>query len=315
MKYKWVCTCEIGSSERVEKNFKSFEEVNRYVRNIISKYVDITAYINELKSYGNYKYFLDRAKFLTKYIKDPSFPYSEADFPLENREDYDDYNTYFEDSEDFDDEPYIKECFDEFEDFYLAKELLDLRDIGVDFMSEFVLPDSNTFEDLRVSFEGYLDVIVKKQSDWGKSSHPIMVLQVLQNASEPLLQEDIRHAIYWKFEEAVHRNSIGRIINMLKELGFDITWSKEGYLLTESDNPAPSAKKEISFGSSANSVMILCALQSSHTPLTRNDIVKKIKERFYHDIDVKTVGRNVELLKGLGYEIKKFGNKGYLLQK
>ncbi len=315
MKYKWNCKCEIYPNKEETLTFKSFEKTNQYVREIISKHVDLSSYIEELKGYGNYKCFHARAEFLTKYIEDPSFPYSEADLPSDKLEDYDDHNTYFEESEDFDDEPDFKDFFNDFDDFYLSKGLLDLRDIGVDFMSEFIFPDPDTFEDLRVSFNGKLDIIVSKQSDWGKSSHPIMVLKVLQNASKPLLQEDIRHAIYWEFEESVHRNSVGRTVNMLKDLGFEITWSKDGYLLTESDKPAPAAEKEISFGASANPVMILLVLQSADEPLTRDRIVEKIKERFNHNIDVKTVGRNVELLQEFDYKIKKFGNKGYLLQK
>ncbi len=314
MKYKWVCTCEIGSSERVEKNFKSFEEVNRYVRNIISKHVDITAYINELKSYGNYKYFLDRAEFLKKYIEDPNFPYSEADFPLEKPEDYDDY----EELDDFDDKIDIEE-FLENGDFYFSKELLDLRDVRVDFVSEFVFPNPDTFDDLLVSFEGRLDITVTKQKCFEPSSYPLMVLKVLEDADKPMSQERIGEKVKEVFRDSLkkplHRNIIGRIIKMLKDLGLTITRSKEGYLLDKSYlNESPSIEENF-FGTKANSVMILLVLRSADTPLTRKEIVKKIKERFHHTIDVKTVGRNVELLQDFDYTIKKFGNKGYLLQK
>ncbi len=316
MKYKWKCKCEIFPNDAEVSVFKSFEEANQYVRKIISKHVDISSYIEELKGYGNYKYFLDRAEFLTKYIEDPNFPYSEADFPLEKPEDYDD-------------EHYIKECFDEFEDFYVSNEVLDLNNAGVDFMSKFVLPNPDTFEPLEVSFEGRLDITVTKQEDWEPSSYPIMVLKVLEDADEPMSQEKISQKIedrffkyrFYEYEgkKALHRNIIGRIIKMLKDLGFTINRSKEGYLLDRSAaNESPKIKED-SFGSKANSVMILLVLQSADVPLTREDIVKKIKERFHHDIEVKTVGRNVKLLQKnfeyFKYEIKKFGNKGYLLQK
>ncbi len=328
MKYKWKCRWEIYPIPETEIIFNSFEEVNRFVRDIISKHVDISSYIEELKGYGNYKYFLHRAEFLKRYIEDPNFPYSEADFPFENHSDYDDCDTYFDDA------PEFKECFKDFENegFYISNEKLDLNP-AVDFMSDFVLPDPNSFDDfydgkMRVSFEERLDITVTKQEGWEPSSYPIMVLKVLEDAAgvdEPLLQVEISQKIESRFfkrrlyeyegKKALHRNIIGRILKMLRDLGLTINRSKEGYLLDKSCmNESPSIK-EGSFGSKANSVMILCVLQSADEPLTRGEIVEKIKERFNHKIEIKTVGRNVELLQDFDYKIKKFGNKGYLLQK
>ncbi len=323
MKYIWKCKCEIGSSERVKKNFKSFEEANQYVREIISKHVDISSYIDELKSYGNYKYFLDRADFLTKYIEDTSFPHSKDDFPLEKPEDYDDDPSL---------KPKSKEGIEIIEAFEFSEKRICLVEYNenpfFDFMSDFVLPNSYSFcnKEMRVSFEGRLDITVTMQEDWEPSSYPIMVLKVLQDTNEPLLQKEIGNRVEWRFfydydfydreKNHLHRNIIGRIIKMLKDLGFPITRSKEGYLLDKSCMNESLSIKEGSFGSKANSVMVLLVLQSADTPLTREDIVKKIKERFHHDIEVKTVGRKVEMLKEeFKYKIKKFGNKGYLLQK
>ncbi len=321
MKYKWKCRYQICPAPENVIFFNSLEEVNRFVRDIISKHVDLSSYIEELKSYGNYKYFFDRAEFLKRYIEDPSFPSGKADFPLESPEDYDD-------------EPYIKECFDEFEDFDLSEERLVLDNAEIDFRSDFVLPDPNSFYsfyngEMRVSFNEQLDIlIVQEQEEWEPSAYPIMVLKVLSNAAdvnESLSQEEIGEMVGRDFfdydyrdvssPKTLHRNIVGRIIKMLRNLGFTITRSKEGYLLDRSCmNESPSIK-EGSFGSKANSVMVLLVLQSADLPLTRGEIAEKIKERFHHKIDVKTVGRNVELLQDLEYKIKKFGNKGCLLQK
>lgn len=71
----------------------------------------------------------------------------------------------------------------------------------------------------------------KTNIDFGTSAYPIMLLNVLEKAEKPLLQEDIISAILKKYHVSIHRKTIGRLIKGLIDLGYDIEHTKEGYKL------------------------------------------------------------------------------------
>ena len=71
-----------------------------------------------------------------------------------------------------------------------------------------------------------------KNIKFGKSAYPIMVLDMLENADKPLLQNEIIEEIKSRYNgTTIHRKAIGNIIKELIELEFDIEHTKEGYVL------------------------------------------------------------------------------------
>jgi len=73
----------------------------------------------------------------------------------------------------------------------------------------------------------------KRDVVFGTSAYPIMLLDVLEEAEKPLLQEDIINAILKKYHVSIHRKAIGRLIKGLIELGYDIEHTREGYKLNQ----------------------------------------------------------------------------------
>lgn len=71
-----------------------------------------------------------------------------------------------------------------------------------------------------------------KNIKFGKSAYPIMVLDVLENADKPLLQNEIIEEIKSRYNgTTIHRKAIGNIIKGLIALEYDIEHTREGYFL------------------------------------------------------------------------------------
>ena len=74
----------------------------------------------------------------------------------------------------------------------------------------------------------------KKDAVFKKSSYPIIVLHILEEAEKPLLQNEIIERAKEMFNgTTIHRKAIGNSIKELLDFGYKIEHTKEGYFLTK----------------------------------------------------------------------------------
>lgn len=243
MKKIWLCEWEIAPGDgKHKKKFSKYSEANAFIRSLLVRSIDISTCVEKILAKGDYLYSKAIAEFLTRYFTDEHFPYSESDIPSDNPEDYPDYESYPEDDDFFSSDDCCEEGFD-----VSAGGFLFLYE-GYDISSDFVLEEADIEkkyrygEGLRCEYEngngysngnGANDMVLHLTSDtdWGTNANPIMILRVLQNAKEPMLQQDIIREIENEYGVTLERKAIGRNIDMLKALGYNIQQSRSGYLL------------------------------------------------------------------------------------
>lgn len=243
MKKTWLCEWEIApGNERHKKKFSCYSEANAFIRSLLVRRIDVSTCVKKLLEEGDYLYSKAIAEFMTHYFSDEHFPYSESDIPSDNPKDYSDFDSYPEDDDFFSgDEDYRNDCFEITEDC-----LWYIHD-GYTIISNFMLGEADITKeyekgDLRFSYEnvnrypngnGANDMILDltSETDWGTNANPIMILRVLQNSKEPMLQQDIIRKIEDAYGVTLERKAIGRNIDMLIALGYNIQKSRAGYLL------------------------------------------------------------------------------------
>ena len=242
MKKTWTLTYESIPGNGVQKvTFKSFDDVKRTVREMIS-HIGVQHYTDEIRDGINIPYREAMARFIEGYVSREDFfrvgdalPSDDiADYPYEPEKIKNDSDMYVDD--DWYDED---EETDELNDFnitiredYLVFECygdelsLQTNMVVMDNDEEFYefkffaerVP-KNRFRELTIELELTLN------QRWGTSAYPVLILQVLQNSSKHLSQQEIAT------RTAIERKAVGRNIAMLKEIGYDIRHDGRGYYI------------------------------------------------------------------------------------
>lgn len=251
MQKVWMCEWEIlPGGGKQKKKFKTYGEAKAFVRKMISENVDIDGIIKRLQSKYNNKYTHAIVEFLTKYITDIQFPYSEKDLPSVEPWDYDDYPEDCNDFDTYPDDEFSQNCLSDENDVSISADSLHFLHGGYDLASDFVLeePDFDKMNGKDCFLFTYLNdsdgeltiapgltkdmrITLTNEIEWGTAANPVMILRVLQNKSEPMLQTDIIEEIEWKYGPKIERKAVGRNIEMLNALGYNISKSRKGYLL------------------------------------------------------------------------------------
>lgn len=242
MKKTWTLTYESIPGNGVQKvTFKSFDDVKRTVREMIS-HIGVQHYTDEIRDGINIPYREAMARFIEDYVSREDFfrvgdalPSDDiADYPYEPEKIKNDSDMYVDD--DWYDED---EETDELNDFniticedYLVFEcygdelFLQTNMVVMDNDEEFYefkffaerVP-KNRFRELTIELELTLN------QRWGTSAYPVLILQVLQNSSKHLSQQEIAT------RTAIERKAVGRNIALLKEIGYDIRHDGRGYYI------------------------------------------------------------------------------------
>ena len=242
MKKTWTLTYESIPGNGVQKvTFKSFDDVKRTVREMIS-HIGVQHYTDEIRDGINIPYREAMARFIEGYVSREDFfrvgdalPSDDiADYPYEPEKIKNDSDMYVDD--DWYDED---EETDELNDFnitiredYLVFECygdelsLQTNMVVMDNDEEFYefkffaeRAPKNRFRELTIELELTLN------QRWGTSAYPVLILQVLQNSSKHLSQQEIAT------RTAIERKAVGRNIAMLKEIGYDIRHDGRGYYI------------------------------------------------------------------------------------
>ena len=242
MKKTWTLTYESIPGNGVQTvTFKSFDDVKRTVREMIS-HIGVQHYTDEIRDGINIPYREAMARFIEGYVSREDFfrvgdalPSDDiADYPYEPEKIKNDSDMYVDD--DWYDED---EETDELNDFniticedYLVFECygdelsLQTNMVVMDNDEEFYefkffaerVP-KNRFRELTIELELTLN------QRWGTSAYPVLILQVLQNSSKHLRQQEIAT------RTAIERKAVGRNIALLKEIGYDIRHDGRGYYI------------------------------------------------------------------------------------
>ncbi len=231
MKIQWTCIWEIIYADKCKntykgkKTFASFEQANEWARGLIAEELDLSNMTKLLKKSFKSNYAKNVIAFLKNYTSDPQFPHNEQDLIID------------ESDMDFD------------LDFYVSSGSLDFHFEDIEMKSTLLLkkPNENDPDDPdapeKLKFTFYneygtaiasirdMSIIIDLDIEWGTSANPIMVLQTLQRASDPLTIRQIAESIRREYCKKIERKAVGRIIKMLKYFGYRIQASQEGYLL------------------------------------------------------------------------------------
>ena len=288
MKEVWMCQWEVtpGDGEHIEK-FSSLTAAKKAMREKIAEHIDLEAYLADLDPAA--------AGFLGRYLSDPTFPQSKSDVP----EDYDEP----EHGELIIDPGFIRwdHPYDAFPRMNgnLVLEDSEHEDYTFDFWYEY--PEEAAGNDAKG-----LSIRIYSRTDYGTSAYPLMVLFALRE--EPATQDQIAHRIRETWDTIIDRKAIGRHLELLKTLGYPIQHGVEGYYYS-GEILVPSA--DAKWTPSAYPLMVLEVLDVE--PQTQNEIVQSVQEKYGIKMDRKAVGRHLELLKAIGFNLLQKCASGYYL--
>lgn len=288
MKIVWMCQWEVtpGDGECVEQ-FPSLKAAKEAMRKKIAEYINLEEYLADLDPAA--------AVFLGKYLSDPAFPQSKRDVP----EDYDEP----EHGELIIDPGFIRwdHPYDAFPRMNgnLVLEDSEHDDYTFDFWYEY--PEEATGNGAKG-----LSIRIYSRVDYGTSAYPLMVLFALRK--EPATQEQIARRIRETWDTIIDRKAIGRHLELLKALGYPVQHGAEGYYYS-GDILVPSAN--VKWTPSAYPLMVLEVLDVE--PQTQNEIVQAVQEKYGVKMDRKAVGRHLELLKAIGFDLLQKCKSGYYL--
>lgn len=288
MKEVWMCQWEVtpGDGEHIEQ-FSSLTAAKKAMREKIAEHIDLEEYLVDLDPAA--------AAFLGKYLLDPAFPQSKSDVP----EDFDEP----EHGELIIDPGFIRwdHPYDAFPRMNgnLVLEDSEHEDYTFDFWYEY--PEEATGNGAKG-----LSIRIYSRIDYGTSAYPLMVLFALRE--EPATQEQIARRIQETWDTVIDRKAIGRHLELLKTLGHPIQHGAEGYYYGgETSVPATHVK----WTPSAYPLMVIEVLDVE--PKTQLEIVQAVQEKYGVKMDRKAVGRHLELLKAIGFDLLQKCKQGYYL--
>ena len=241
MKKIWTLTYESIPGDGVqEMTFKSFDDVKRTVRELISQ-IGIQHYTAGIRDGINVPYREAMACFIEDYVSRKDFfragdvlPSDDIfDYPYEAERIKNGSDTFVDDDwYDEDDET------DELDDFCITigeDELVFECGNELSLLTNMVVMDNdeesyefkffasgapeNKFRELTIELE------LTKNQPWGTSAYPVLILQALQDSREHLSQQTIASLT------SIERKAVGRNIALLKEIGYDIRHDKQGYYI------------------------------------------------------------------------------------
>lgn len=153
-----------------------------------------------------------------------------------------------------------------------------------------------------------VEIRIYEHIRYGTSAYPLMVWRALGEYSQT--QAQIARTMEQIWNTGIDRKAIGRHLQLLQDLGFPVQHSQEGYYREgEPRNP----RAGIHFRPSAYPLLILKVLDG--TSKTQTAIIRAVQERYGAKIDRKAVGRHLELLKSVGFDLLQKGKDGYCLNK
>lgn len=242
MKKTWTLTYESIPGEGVqEKTFKSFDDVKKTVRELIS-HIGVQRYTDEIRDGINVPYREAMASFIEDYaLREDFFHMGDAlpsddicDYPYEaekikNDSDlYVDDDWYDEDEEtdelnDFSitirEDSLVFECYGDELSLRTNMVVMDNEEEFYEFKFFAERAPKNKLRELTIELELTLN------QPWGTSAYPVLILHTLQNSNEHLSQTEIAT------RTAIERKAVGRNIALLKEIGYDIRHDGRGYYI------------------------------------------------------------------------------------
>lgn len=153
-----------------------------------------------------------------------------------------------------------------------------------------------------------VEIRIYERIRYGTSAYPLMVWRAL--GENPQTQAHIARTIEQTWNTMIDRKAIGRHLQLLQDLGYPVQHGLEGYCCK---GEAGAPKSGIQFSPSAYPLLILRVLDG--TPRTQTAIIQAVQDRYGVKIDRKAVGRHLELLKSLGFDLLQKGKDGNCLNK
>lgn len=153
-----------------------------------------------------------------------------------------------------------------------------------------------------------VEIRIYERIRYGTSAYPMMVWRAL--GENPQTQAQIARTIEQTWNTMIDRKAIGRHLQLLQDLGYPVQHGLEGYCCK---GEAGAPKSGIQFSPSAYPLLILRVLDG--TPRTQTAIIRAVQDRYGVKIDRKAVGRHLELLKSLGFDLLQKGKDGNCLNK
>ncbi len=326
MRKIWIVEYETLEEEKT-RSFESFNSAKLFARKLISKHSEAPEYLDDLRNGHRKKYRTAIADFFEKYFNDPHFPYTEADIPSGDANDYEEQapaGMIFGDDLDEDDDAtnYVYESPDEYfeEDEFFACigdgndwmntgcfEQCDLPAIETNLI---LAGDEN--ETYKYN-EDTLSIKIYKKLCTGGRSNPIMILAELKSGyhinPENYKDDEEYEDAYGVGEKApMSMRTVYRHIKLLRDLGYVIIKKEGGFSLE-----GKTAPKNIKFGTSAYPIMILQILEDAENPLQQSEIIERVQKRFNGTtIHRKAIGNSIKDLIELEYKIE-HTKEGYVL--
>lgn len=297
MKTEWICRWRyIPGYEKHFETYPTLDAARQAMAKVLTDAVDLKEYIDALRKEEG-EDCDSSADFLEKFLSDLTIPESEAEIPPHL--DIPDHCLLWIDShEGFLWEYARKECP------RLAVSHVYYGSEGYPYVVDFGYQNPAEIKQNRVNT---VRIQIDEHISYGTSSYPLMVWSVL--CGEPQTQDQIAKTIRERFETAIDRKAIGRHLHLLEDLGYPVQKCAEGYFCG-GENREP--QTDIKYTASAYPLLILQVLDD--TPKTKAAIIQAVQEKFGAKIDRKAVGRHLELLDALKYNIQK-SNNGYYISK
>ena len=280
MKRVWVCQWEIARGDGLHaKEYDSFLDAVQAMRQKISECIDLEEYIADLEPVA--------ANYLRNYLSDPEFPRSEEDVPDDwDLPDYGDLALY---------SGWIRWKYP-FDAYPVLNTNLVMNPDGDEkcfFDFHYNYPEEATGHGVKG-----LNICIIPCMNFGTSAYPLMVWLMLRDT--PQTQSQLAKRILNVLGTAIDRKAISRHLKLLQALGFPVQHSPEGYYISgESHEP----ELGIKYGPSAYPLLILQVLD--RTPQSKATIIRAVQKKYGAKIDRKAIGRHLELLDALGYNIQK----------
>lgn len=287
MKEVWKCRWETipGDGEHIE-NFPTLTAARQAMRQKIADHINLEEYLADLEPQA--------AAFLGSFLSDPQFPRSKADIPAEYEEPEDGVLIL--------DSGYIRwdYPYDAFPrmNTNLVLDDADSDDYTFDFWYEY--PEEATGNGAKG-----LSISISSHMDYGTSAYPLMVLFALREY--PQTQEQIIRTISETWNTVIDRKAVGRHLQLLQDLGFPVQHSLQGYCY---DGAHGTPRIDTKYSPSAYPLLILQVLDETHK--TKAAIIRAVQETYGVKIDRKAVGRHLELLKALGFDLLQHDDGYYL---
>lgn len=295
METKWICRWQLipGGVEQT-KAFPTREAARKAMAKVLTDAIDLGEYINALRKEEG-EDCNSSADFLEKFLSDLTIPEEECDVPPHW---------------DIPDHCLLEISPGEgFRWKYMRKECPMLvvsnpcyGDDGNPFIVDFGYENPHTLGNGRINA---VWIQIDEQMNYGTGANPFLVWYALRE--EPQTQDQLSHTIFRIWHMNIERKAIGRHLQLLQDLGYPVQYGPEGYYR---DGEVGEPRTDIPYSPSAYPFLILNVLDN--TPKTKAAIIQAVQKKYGTKIDRRAVGRNLELLKALGFDLLQHDDGYYL---